>query len=227
VRNAAAATVAAGAGAAAGRAKAPAPTKPPAPVRAPIKAPAPSAAEAAPAEVAEVAEETRAAPEPVRSPPAPTPAPAPIPVATPPPAPEPSLPEPSLAPSLVDLPSGPIVEHSGYGVLTALLGLRHRLDADETVTPDELRRLLDEAITPPWARRRAVSAWIEAGGSGALASAEEALSLITELERPGDRTWCLASLAASRRWPRAAWEKILDAAPTPTARRRLERRRTG
>lgn len=229
VRSAAAATVAAGAGAAASRAKAPAPTKPPAPAPAPVptpvKAPVPAAVPA-PAKT----------PEPVRTPPAPTPAPRPkpapapasvaAPIAARPPAPEPSRPEPSLAPTLVELPSGPIVEHSGYGVLTALLGLRDRLDSDETVTTDELRRLLDEAITPPWARRRAVSAWVEAEGSGALASVDEALSLITELERPGDRAWCLASLAASRRWPGAAWEKILDAAPTPTARRRLERRRT-
>jgi hypothetical protein len=209
---------AAGAAVAARRAAAPKPPPPPAP---------------------EPAAEAGVPKPPAKPAPAAPPSPAPAPsAATPPPtreperpaAPAPKEPEPPAPPAtglaaLSELPSGLIAQRSGHDVMIALLDLRKRLDADETVTSDEMRRLLGQTITPPWARRRAVSAWIEAEGSGALASAEEALSLIAELGSPGDRTWCLASLAAGRRWPRAAWEKILEAAPDPAARRRIERRR--
>ncbi len=138
----------------------------------------------------------------------------------PPEPPEPKAPVRSTAPELSDLSSG-LVERSARGVLHALLDLRERLEAGESVPGEALRAMLSDETLPPWARRRAVTAWIEARRP----DVDGALGVIGELGSAGDRTWCLGALAASRQWPPAAWEKILAAAPHGPARRRLARRR--
>ncbi|HEX6200210.1 MAG TPA: hypothetical protein VF150_08105, partial [Thermoanaerobaculia bacterium] len=86
----------------------------------------------------------------------------------------------------------------------------------------ELGRTLEREIPFPWARRRALQAWIEAGGAADL---DGALGLIGELPAAADRTWCLATLMAHGAWSEAERDRIAEAAPTPAARRRLERRR--
>ena len=53
---------------------------------------------------------------------------------------------------------------------------------------------------------------------------DEALSLVERLGGPSQRVWCLADLLAH--WPLEADEiaRVLDAAPSEAARRRLEHR---
>lgn len=225
----------------------------PAPVPQPPR-PAPASIPATTALAVAVASSSAPAAEPPPAPPAekpisrPTPVsrPAPGPVAAPPPPPTPPTPptpppdpRPKSPPEILAAPSRPAGGERGQapradlseifpertaarGVMSGLLELRRRLAGGETVSVDELRRLISREIPVPWARRRAILAWIE---DSALTDPEDALRLIGELANARDRTWCLAALAASRRWPGGAWEKIVGAAPDAVARRRLERRR--
>ena len=60
--------------------------------------------------------------------------------------------------------------------------------------------------------------------SGAPERASDALSLLDALQSPGDRSWCLGALADSRKLTSDEREAVLQAAPTPAGRRRLELR---
>lgn len=111
---------------------------------------------------------------------------------------------------------------SASGVLERLLDLRRRATGDEPPDAASLRRTLEAEIPYPWARRRAIQAWLEGGGAADL---DGALGLIVGLPAAADRTWCLATLAEQGGWSDGQWERILEASPTPAARRRLERRR--
>ena len=85
-------------------------------------------------------------------------------------------------------------------------------------------RLRGEA--PAWTHRRALQTWIEAAEPPDLAAGlDRLLELIDTLDSPSDRMWCLTSLAGGRAWDDEAWQRILDAAETPTLRRRLAHRR--
>ena len=153
------------------------------------------------------------------------PLPAPAAVVDAPPRTATALPEtPPLALSaLPELPGAAAdgSPRSAAGILGRLLGLRRRIAAGEGPDARELRRYLETEIPYPWARRRALAAWLEAG-PGDLG---EALALIELLPGATDRSWCLGTLAEAGPWSEREWERIAAAAPTPTARRRLERRR--
>ena len=72
-----------------------------------------------------------------------------------------------------------------------------------------------------WQGRRALSEMIRShsvGGPG------EALSLICRLESPHHRTWCLGDLVAHWDLQEADLEKVLEAAPSRAAGRRLGNR---
>lgn len=186
----------------------PAPPSPP-PASVPAPAPAPPPAPLAP--VAPLA--PTAAPIPV-SPPAP---PAPPPPPSSPPKPEPvRVPEPvrsSLAGRL-----------GAERVLTTRFRhLRRQLDSLSRLSAAELREIL-EAFPDGWARRRALSELIEAGVPESTA---DALSLIDVLQSPGDRAWCLGTLAHARSHSSEERSALLQAAATPAGRRRLELRLGG
>lgn len=89
-------------------------------------------------------------------------------------------------------------------------GFARRLGADE-------RRRLVAGLAPGWAGRRALQRLIRAGAYGSL---DEALELVGLLPSPAQRTWCLLELA--ERTPDL--DRLLAAAPSPAARRRIERR---
>lgn len=205
---------------------APAPPKPPvvakpatswplreAPAAAPpAPAPAPPAPAVAPAP----------APAPVAPPTPPAPAVVPAPVAAPPPAPvrPPEPPReraPAAAPATLAL-----AEHLGsIPALTARFRhLRRHLDALRRQSAAELRAVV-EVFPDGWARRRALSAMIEAGVPARTA---DVLSLVDTLQSPGDRAWCLSALADSRVLSPDDRSALFAAAGTPAGRRRLELR---
>lgn len=203
---------------------APPPARPGAAQRAPVKpAPEPARArvarpqeveppvpepEPAPAARAEPRSEEAAAPEPRRAPAAIAEAPPPAPAAV------------SAAMGLArdDADGSP---RSAARILDRLLELRRRIAAGEVPDARELRRALETEIPFPWARRRALAAWLAAGPS----DLGEALGLIEELPGASDRSWCLGALAEAGPWSEREWERIVAAAPTAAARRRLENRR--
>jgi len=192
-------------------APAPAPPPPPVSARSPVKAPPVPAVGAAPEPrlPAEVEREAEPAPEPA-------------PEARPSPAPPPPIQAPpSIAAAPPEAADG--APASASRVLDRLLALR-RGSGGEAPDAESLGRTLEREIPFPWARRRALQAWIEAGGATDL---DGALELIGELPAAADRTWCLATLMAHGAWSDAERERIAAAAPTPAARRRLESRRAG
>ena len=85
---------------------------------------------------------------------------------------------------------------------------------------DGLRSVV-EAFPDGWARRRALVELLRTGVPPALG---DALGLVEVLGSERDRLWCLGTLAENRRAlnPQDR-ETLLAAAPSPTARRRLER----
>lgn len=85
----------------------------------------------------------------------------------------------------------------------------------------ETRRRWIEGLAGNWAGRRALSAMIK---DQAITDVDEALALIALLARDSDKLWCLIDWIETRPVEDADRTRILDAAPTPTARRRLERR---
>jgi hypothetical protein len=165
----------------------------------------------------------QATPEPVLEPaPAPSPKapPEPVVLAAPPPPRRPAAPA-----TPPDRPEESVPEGDGSGagsVLGRLLELRRRIAAGEAPDAATLRRAFDRDLPFPWARRRALQAWLEAAPPADL---DESLALIDELGTPSARAWCLGALAGRGNWSDAEWRRIVAAAPTPAARRRLERRR--
>jgi len=85
----------------------------------------------------------------------------------------------------------------------------------------EGRRALVARLGGGWASRRALSRMIQAR---ALEDLDEALALLAAVDSPVARIWCLGDLLDG--WPLAAGEieRVLAAAPSEAARRRLERR---
>lgn len=106
-------------------------------------------------------------------------------------------------------------------VLTARFRLlRRRIGTLRRVSAEDLRRVL-EAFPDGWARRRALVDLIEAG---VPERASDALSLLDALQSPSDRAWCLGTLADARKLTSDERTAVLQAAPTPAGRRRLELR---
>jgi hypothetical protein len=98
------------------------------------------------------------------------------------------------------------------------------LHADPRVGADlgrQGRARLVESLGGGWASRRALSHMIASGGMNDL---NEVLLLIAGLARPGHRTWCLADLIERGGLDATALERVLAAAPSDGARRRLARR---
>jgi hypothetical protein len=165
---------------------------------------------------------------------APAPAAAPVAAAEPPPRPKPSPaspvqpPQPAVPPQPVRPPEpspvtrGVLAERlAAVPVLTARFRLfRRRLDEVRRLSPAELRGVV-EVFPDGWARRRALMELIEAGVPERTA---DALSLVDALHSPGDRSWCLGTLAETRRLSPEEQAALLQAAPTAAGRRRLELR---
>ena len=182
---------------------------PPPMVAAPVAPPAP----APPPVVLEVA------PEPVPAAPPPPPAFAP-PVVEPPPPPKP--PPPPAPPARRVEDDGLTGKLAGAASLTARFHVLRRHLADRKGLPADGLRAVAEAFPDGWARRRAL---VELLRNGAPAALGDALGLVEVLGSERDRLWCLGTLAENRRAlnPQDR-EALLAAAPSPTARRRLERR---
>ncbi|MEE8139112.1 MAG: hypothetical protein V3T81_09645 [Thermoanaerobaculia bacterium] len=111
-------------------------------------------------------------------------------------------------------------------LLSAVSRLRQlqdlRLGADAVAAMDRAgRSRLLSRLGPGWASRRGVSQMIR---SRSLADLDEALHLIGHLASPAQQSWCLGDLLAHWELEGRDLEKLLDAAPTPASRRRLERR---
>lgn len=188
-----------------------------------------------------------AAPEPK---PAPAPTPAPAPVAAPAPAPPPPSPPPPAPVPVVTAPAPPpppapqwdpprpaapepprelaapvrtgLADHLGsIPALTARFRhLRRHVDQARPLPVAELRALL-EVFPDGWARRRALSELIE---EGVPARATDVLSLVDVLQSPRDRAWCLGTVADTRTLSAEERDALLQAAATPSGRRRLELR---
>jgi hypothetical protein len=165
-------------------------------------------------------------PPPIPPPVAPAPAPAPAPAA--PPAPAPAvvsppapMPAPAPVPAAVPVRSG-VAERLGStsDLMSRFRHLRLQLDQLRGLPSAELREIL-EVFPDGWARRRALSALIEAG---APARTADVLSLMDALQSPGDRAWCLGTLADSRALSSDERSALFEAAATPAGRRRLELR---
>ncbi|HET9225942.1 MAG TPA: hypothetical protein VFR31_04705 [Thermoanaerobaculia bacterium] len=193
--------------------------KPAAPPPPPPPKPAPAPVTVQPATTWPVREAP--APAPVPAPPAPAPVVETRPVEPPkppPPAPAPvRAPEPVAPPVRSNLAEG----LAAVPLLTARFRLlRRRISEARRLSPGDLRSIL-EAFPDGWARRRVLVDLLE---SGVPERASDALSLLDVLHSPGDRSWCLGTLADSRKLTSDEREAVLQAAPTPAGRRRLELR---
>lgn len=210
----------------------------PAPAAAPARPPAPPQAPVAvmPAVSWPLREATTPSPQPApQAAPVPVPAPAakvepaapPVVVTPVPPAPQPPKPvlsQPAPAPAsepAVAVRGNLAEELAAVPVLTSRFRLlRRRLAAVRQLSPGELRGVV-EVFADGWARRRALSELLEAGIPARTA---EALALVGTLQSPGDRSWCLSTLAGSRALSSEERAILLQAAPSPAGRRRLELR---
>jgi len=159
------------------------------------------------------------APEPVPAAPPPPPVVAP-PVVEPPPPPKP--PPPPAPPARRVEDDGLTGKLAGAASLTARFHVLRRHLADRKGLPADGLRAVAEAFPDGWARRRAL---VELLRNGVPAALGDALGLVEVLGSERDRLWCLGTLAENRRAlnPQDR-ETLLAAAPSPTARRRLERR---
>ncbi len=188
----------------------PVPAAPPSPpLAAVIVAPPPPP----PAPVIIVAEPVQAVPPPV---------PVPLPAIEPPePLPLPPRPQPPAPPARRaedDGLAGKLAEASSLTGRFHVLR-RHLADAKE-FSEDGLRSAV-EAFPDGWARRRALVELLRTGVPAALG---DALGLVEALGSERDRAWCLGTLVEIRALGPRDRESLLAAAPSPTVRRRLERR---
>ncbi len=181
----------------------------PAPVGARVEPPPLEPSEEEPSEEEPPEREPPPPPEPEPQPPEPVPLPPPAPL----PVPEPP-PLPAAAPEEI---AG--AAPSATNVLEELRRLRHRLAAGERPDAAAVADLIEHRLPYPWARRRALQAWLAAGAPESLPAA---LALLDHIDSPADRLWCLTALARSRPWPEEDRPLFLAAAPTPAAHRRLE-----
>lgn len=83
------------------------------------------------------------------------------------------------------------------------------------------RQSLIASLGGGWASRRALSSMIR---GDSLEDVDEGLALISQLERSGQRVWCLADLLELVRLDSDARERVLSAAPSDASRRRLAQR---
>lgn len=177
----------------------------------PPAAPAPVATMAAPPSPPVVHEKPPVAPAPAEARPSP---PSPLPPA-PPPRPKPA-PEPPAQPT----EAAPTVEiEPPLHLVDRFRRLRRTASDRQRFTASTLRSLV-ESFPDGWARRRAL---VELLRSGSLPVLQDALALLDTLGSERDRLWCLGTLA-TRELAATDREALLAAAPSPTARRRLERR---
>jgi hypothetical protein len=129
-----------------------------------------------------------------------------------------AAPRPGFAPELEPAPAS-------FGGLVGVERLRRLRDLQRAGAAAELgregRARLLEALGGGWASRRALSRMIAAH---ALDDLDEALRLVAGLVRPSQQSWCLADLI--EHWPldEQARARVLGAAPSDAARRRLARR---
>jgi hypothetical protein len=153
-------------------------------------------------------------------PPEPAPPPAPSPsVAPPPPQPRVRAPHAPLPPDL-EAPPLPTTAGGGLERLRVLRSLQRDPEPGAALGRAGRAELIG-ALGEGWAARRALSRMISAGS---LDDLDEALALIAHLGRSGQQTWCLADLIAAWDLDAAARQRVLDAAPSDAARRRLARR---
>ena len=195
-----------------------------APAPAPATVPAAPAPAAAPARPAATPPGPAASPSPppwTATPRAPKPAPAGAGAAIAPPSRVAAESAPALPPTVPGAsqpaPDLPAVAEA-TGALARLRSLRRALGARGAVSTESLHDLLDHGLASDWARRRALAA---AFASGVPAGLDDALALVARLSAPSARRWVLGDLAASRAWPEGEWERLLAAADSPAARRRL------
>jgi hypothetical protein len=107
---------------------------------------------------------------------------------------------------------------AGGSVLDRLRVVRRAIPELRTASPREIQRTL-ENLPELWARRRAVVALIEAG---VPAGVGDALDLVEDLDRPLDRSWCLAALARRGGLEGDDLGRALTMLASPAARRRIE-----
>jgi hypothetical protein len=162
-------------------------------------------------------------PEPVPIAPPPPPVAAAPPVVESPPPPKPPPPAPPARRVENDGLAGKLAEVSSLTPRFHIL--RHHLKDAKGLPADGLRAIV-EAFPDGWARRRALVELLRTGSPAALG---DALGLLEVLGSERDRLWCLGTLAGilaknSRALNPQDRETLLAAAPSPTARRRLERR---
>jgi len=153
-----------------------------------------------------------------RSAPAPPPARAPVSTAPPSTPPEPRVPPPAEPPDIPTLPSPGA--GSGGRRLRVLRDLQRQEQPGADLGRTGRAALLD-SLGGGWASRRALSRMIAARS---LDGADEALDLIGRLLRPAQQAWCLADLLAHWELAPDEVERVLAAAPSDAARRRLLRR---
>lgn len=130
--------------------------------------------------------------------------------------------ETSVEPALVE--NDPAASQRREAVtLSAIESLRtlQRLSGGKVAPSRTSRAALVGSLGSGWAARRAVSSMIR---SHALGDVDEALALISRLPNPTQRVWCLGDLLQHWQLDDDARRRVLAAAPTQTAKRRLTQR---
>jgi hypothetical protein len=138
-------------------------------------------------------------------------------------APKRSMPRSAPRPRAAEPGPVPLAPAAEFPTSRERLGALRRLRAPGygAQLGSETRRSWIEGLASHWAGRRALSAMIK---DGALDDVDEALTLVSLLARDSDKVWCLIDWIETQPVEEAERARVLDAAPTPTARRRLERR---
>jgi len=103
-------------------------------------------------------------------------------------------------------------------VLSRLIVLRRELSGIAGSSVETLRELV-ESFEDGWARRRALTAFLE---EGIPESAGDALELVATLGRESDRRWCLGILASRGDLEGPRLDRALELVTSPSARRRIE-----
>jgi hypothetical protein len=128
---------------------------------------------------------------------------------------------PAPSPSAPELPIALAAGDSGADRFRVLRALQRSTQPGADLGPEGRAALL-ESLGGGWASRRALSRMIR---TRSLDGLDEALHLIAELLRPGQQAWCLADLLAHWELGPDQLDRILEAAPSDAARRRLTHRR--
>jgi hypothetical protein len=156
------------------------------------------------------------------------------------PEPPPVAKEPEEAPApVVEVPSAPAQQESVVPPAALVESMAARLAAVTSLASrfrmlagavDELEGFGARHLVPVvdkfpqgWARRRAIETLLRAGVPGEV---EDALALISILERPSQRMWALSTLATNRELDEDEREALLAAAGSPMIERRLRMRLT-